>query len=110
MKCAACGGRKESDKFIREKRGCDAPLKDPRQHHVIHRGGGLEPIRVASCPNKLIRSVNHFFNVYNWAQKGLLHFQYAPDQLPAKYADAIDVIDYELDEKHRVLSESARKE
>lgn len=70
----------------------------------------MEPIRIASCPNKLIRSVNHYFNVYNWAQKGLLPYQYEPGALPAKYADAIDVIDYELDEKHKILSEANKKE
>ncbi len=70
----------------------------------------MEPLRSASCPRKLIRSVSHYFNVYNWAQKGLLHFQYDPGALPAKYADAIDVIDYELDEKHKIISEAHSKE
>ena len=74
------------------------------------RRGNLEPIKVSSCPRKLIRSVSHYFNVYNWAQKGLLQFQYEPGDFPAKYADAIDVIDFELDEKHRVLSEAKNKE
>ncbi len=54
--------------------------------------------------------MNHYFNVYNWAQKGLLHFQYEPGTLPAKYADAIVVIDYELDEMHKILSEANKKE
>jgi len=109
MRCFACGGRKESDASIREKKGCDKDLPRGRQH-IIARGGGLEPLKVSRCPRQLIKGVSHFFNTYNWAQKGLLHYQYDPDEFPAKYAEAIDLIDSELDEKHRIQAEAAKKE
>lgn len=104
MKCAACGGAQASDSYVRRLKGCDKPLEG-RKAHVIRRGN-LEPLVTKSCPRKQIKEVSQYFNVYNWANKGLLQYQYPPGQLPAKYAEALDLIDYEFEEKSRILTEA----
>ena len=89
--------------------GCDEPLPNNRQH-VIKRGGALPPITMNTCPRKAIRPANAYFSVYSWSKKGLLHYQYPPDAFPAKYAEAIEVIDAELDEKQQILMDAKKKE
>lgn len=108
MRCAACGGNSKSDEHTRRVMGCDKPLPAGRQH-VIKRGH-LEPFRLDSCPRKMIRPANNYFSIYNWASKGLLEFQYDSDTLPAKCAEALELIDHELDIKSRVLTDAARKQ
>lgn len=93
---------------MRKVLGCDAPLPNNRQH-VIKRGH-LAPINMKTCPRKAIQPVSQYFRVYNWASKQLLEYMYPPDALPAKYAEAIEVIDSELDTKSAYLMEQAKKE
>lgn len=59
-----------------------------------------------TCPRKAVQGAGPYFSVYNWAQKGLLEYQYPPDALPARFAEAIEVIDQELDAKHAALMEA----
>lgn len=87
--------------------GCDSDLPDNRQH-VIKRGH-LAPITLKRCPRKTIQPCSPFFRVYSWANKGLLEYQYPPDQLPARYAEAIEVIEAELDAKSSFLMEAAKE-
>jgi len=61
-----------------------------------------------TCPRKAIQPASAYFSVYNWAKKGLLEYQYPPEALPAKYAEAIECIDVELDEKHNALTEASK--
>jgi len=89
---------------VRRVLGCDGPLPNGRQH-IIKRGS-LEPIQMNTCPRKAIQGAGQYFSVYNWAQKGLLEYQYPPDAFPARFAEAIEVIDQELDAKHSALMEA----
>lgn len=50
-----------------------------------------------------------FFRVYNWAENGRLPFLYPEDGMPAKVGEALDLIEYHVDQKQRVALDKARR-
>lgn len=53
--------------------------------------------------------MNLYKRCANWAENGRLDYLFAPDELPAKVADALDLFEVEVDKKHRYLVKKAQQ-
>lgn len=70
--------------------GCDKPAKRPHRITI----GDTEEF-ITTCPRKLMADAVPYLKAHRWAAAGNLEFLYPNGQLPAKVAEAIEVLDSE---------------
>jgi len=68
-----------------------------------------EVIEVEGCPRQCIQEAYEYMRVYNWAENRRLTFLYAPNAMPAKIGDALDVIESLVDRKQRMALRRTQK-
>jgi hypothetical protein len=95
---------KKFDLFVRNRLGCDRPAE---RTHLLPVGRG-QTIEVQGCPRKCAREANEFLRIYNWAENHRLEFLYAPDAMPAKIGEALDLIEFQVDVKTREAHEKTQ--
>lgn len=97
--CHACGGPKD-DKVIRERMGCDKPTKRPHRLMI-----GDEVEEIYTCPRQYMRPAIPYLRASRWAKAQNLAHMYPAGTLPAKVAEAIDLIDSEQATRMRLERE-----
>jgi hypothetical protein len=71
--------------------GCDGPTKRP---HRIQMGGQEEEL-LYTCPRKLMRDAVPYLKAHRFSSSGNLTHMYPIGELPARVAEAIDLLDTE---------------
>ena len=99
MACHECGGPKDDAK-IKERMGCDGPTKRP--HRIMI---GNEEEEIHTCPRKMMLPAVPYLKAHRWAARGDLAHMYPVGQLPARVAEAIDVLDAEQATRSRIERE-----
>jgi hypothetical protein len=98
MACHACGGP-EDDERIRRQMGCDGPTKRP--HHI---NLGDETFELNTCPRQYMQPGAAYMKACRWSKMGNLGLLY-PRDIPARVADAIDLVENEVAKRQRLEME-----
>lgn len=79
--------------------GCDGPSKRP---HQLVMGDEIETIDY--CPRKYMKPAVPFLKAHRWSKSGNLQLMY-PRGIPAKVAEAIEIIEDASTKRMRLESE-----
>jgi hypothetical protein len=71
--------------------------------------GSNEFIEIEGCPRKFMREANDFLRIYNWSENGRLGFLYPENGMPNRVAEALDLIEHQVDRKNKAAMERAKR-